>query len=291
LKKKSIVQNSQKHIPFPITSGKKFMRRKLGSNFGINLIDNNNDNIINYSIKNGLNQIINDKSSIQTNKSNKNKNLLNELSFNSNEISNSYNYNYSKIKASYNTINVDEKISVIKDSHRTLNSDLLFTLKKINTFKAFNKTKNNFTKLKKNKIKNEIGIGGNNSKAKNKTIKIKNPQFDNTNYKFKFYKKINTPMSEFGADNQSRINFKCASFEINNNNYSSLTCKKSRGTGLNSNILNNKSNINNNRNINQKCGKENSKNKKLKIKSLIGNYSNQSVYSTASTGQNKIYNK
>jgi hypothetical protein len=265
------------------------MRRKLGSNFGINLNDNNNNNNINYSIKNSLNQITNEKSSIQTNKSNKNKNLLNELSFNSNEISN--NYTNSKIKASYNTINVDEKISVIKDSHRTLNSDLLFTIKKINSFKAFNKTKNNFTKLKKNKIKNEIGIGGNNSKAKNKTIKIKNPQFDNTNYKFKFYKKINTPMSEFGADNQSRINFKCASFEINNNNYSSLTCKKSRGTGLNSNILNNKSNINNNRNINQKCGKENSKNKKLKIKSLIGNYSNQSVYSTASTGQNKMYNK
>ena len=70
-----------------------------------------------------------------------------------------------------------------------------------------------------------------------------------------------------------------------------MTCKKCRVTGLNSNILNNKSNINNNRNINQKCGKENSKNKKLKIKSLLGNYSNQSVYSTASTGQNKMYNK
>ena len=52
------------------------MRRKLGSNFGINLNDNN-DNIINYSIKNRLNQIGNDKRSIQTNKSNKNKNLLN----------------------------------------------------------------------------------------------------------------------------------------------------------------------------------------------------------------------
>ena len=288
LKKKNIAQNSQKCIPFPVTSGKKFMRRKLGSNFGINLNDNN-DNIINYSIKNSLNQIGNDKSSIQTNKSNKNKNLLNELSFNSNEISN--NYNYSKIKASYNTINIDEKISIIKDSHRTLNSDLLYTLKKINSFNAFNKTKNNFKKLKKNKIKNDKGIGGNNSKAKNKTLKIKNPQFDNTNYKFKFYKKINTPISDFGADNQSRINFKCESFEINNNNYSSLTCKKCRVTGLNSNILNNKSNINNNRNINQKCGKENSKNKKLKIKSLLGNDSNQSVYSTASTGQNKMYNK
>ena len=288
LKKKNIAQHSQKCIPFPVTSGKKFMRRKLGSNFGINLNDNN-DNIINYSIKNSLNQIGNDKSSIQTNKSNKNKNLLNELSFNSNEISN--NYNYSKIKASYNTINIDEKISIIKDSHRTLNSDLLYTLKKINSFKAFNKTKNNFTKLKKNKIKNDKGIGGNNSKAKNKTLKIKNPQFNSTNYKFKFYKKINTPISDFGADNQSRINFKCESFEINNNNYSSLTCKKCRVTGLNSNILNNKSNINNNRNINQKCGKENSKNKKLKIKSLLGNYSNQSVYSTASTGQNKMYNK
>ena len=293
LKKKNIAQNSQKHIPFPITSGKKFIRRKLGCNFGINLNDNNNDNIINYSIKNSLNQFTNEKSSILTNKSKKNKNLLNELSFNNNEISNNYNYNYSKIKASYNTINVDEKISVIKDSHRTLNSDLLFTIKKINSFKAFNKTKNNYTKLKKNKIKNDIAIGSNNSKAKNKTLKIKNPQFDNTNYKFKFYKKINTPISDFGADNQSRINFKCESFEINNNNYSSLTCKKCRATGLNSNILNNKSNINNNRNrnINQKCGKENSKNKKLKIKSLIGNYSNQSVYSTASTGQNKMYNK
>ena len=290
LKKKSIAQNSQKHIPFPATSGKKFMRRKLGSNFGINLNDNNNDNFINYSIKNSLNQITNDKSSIQTNKSNINKHLLNELSFNSNEISNNYNNNYNKIKASYNTINVDEKISVIKDSHRTLNSDLLFTLKKINSFKAFNKTKNNFTKLKKNKIKNDICIGGNNSKAKNKTLKIKNPQFDNTNYKFKFYKKINTPMNDLGVDSQSRISYKCTSFEINNN-YSSLTCKKSRGTDFSTNILNNKININNNRNINQKCGKENSKNKKLKIKSLIGNYSNQSVYSTASTGQNKMYNK
>ena len=293
LKKKNIAQNSQKHIPFPITSGKKFIRRKLGCNFGINLNDNINDNIINYSIKNSLNQFTNEKSSILTNKSKKNKNLLNELSFNNNEIINNYNYNYCKIKASYNTINVDEKISVIKDSHRTLNSDLLFTIKKINSFKAFNKTKNNYTKLKKNKIKNDIAIGSNNSKAKNKTLKIKNPQFDNTNYKFKFYKKINTPISDFGADNQSRINFKCESFEINNNNYSSLTCKKCRATGFNSNILNNKSNINNNRNrnINQKCGKENSKNKKLKIKSLIGNYSNQSVYSTASTGQNKMYNK
>ena len=88
---------------------------------------------------------------------------------------------------------------------------------------------------------------------------------NNTNYKFKKQKKISNLYSDT-SDNKSQINSKIMSFE--NNNYI---------TNL----------INNNRTINNKK-KIKSKNILIKGKIAVGNYSYQSVYSTASTGQTKV---
>ena len=280
--KRKSINYSQKFIPLPVTSGKKFNRKKLDSKTGIkiNLNENNKNSI--YFNKNLGTPILDEKGLFYINKTNINKNLLNDLSFNNNENNNS---NF-KIKSNYNTINVDEKINYLKGSHNTLNTDLIYTLKKINSFKALKpkiKYDNNFTKLKKNKIK--INVEDNNCKNKN----VKNSIFNNTNYKFKSHKKINTNIND---NNNKSINLKYSSFEINNNNLGPLSNKNNRGTSVNKHISNsNICSINNNRNINQKNIKENSKNIKIKIKNIIGNHSNYSIYSTASTGQNKIYNK
>ena len=117
---------------------------------------------------------------------------------------------------------------------------------------------NNSTKLIKSKIKINI----------NDTITKKNINYlNNTNYKFKAQKKINTLYND--RENKSQLNSKILSFE---NNYNS------------------NSTVNNNRSINNKIRIKN-KNTLSKGKNMIGNYSYQSVYSTASTGQNKINNK
>ena len=189
------------------------------------------------------------------------KNLLNELSFNNND-----NYiNQINIQANYNTINVEERSNNNREYNKSINTDLLFSLKKVNSFKNINskhKTKgmNNSTKLIKNKIKINI----------NENINKKNLNYlNNTNYKFKVQKKINTIFNE--SDNKSQMNSKILSFESNNN--------------YNSNSI-----VNNNRSINNK-NRIRSKNILTKGKNIIGNYSYQSAYSTASTGQTKINNK
>ena len=275
-KSKTIVRNNsikrnklnlpQKKIPVPKTSGKKFTRKKLDAKMILNINSNNkfNNNIINaiYSNKNFANttkgKTIYHMKKCDTN--NLCKNLLNELSFNNNDI---YNNNKINMQSNYNTINVDERNTNIREYTKSINTDLLFSLKKVNSFKNLNpnhkgKMPNNSTKLIKSKIKINI----------NDTISKKNINYlNNTNYKFKAQKKIGTLYND--SENKSQINSKILSFE---NNY------------------NTNSAVNNNRSINNKIRIKN-KNTLSKGKNIIGNYSYQSVYSTASTGQNKINNK
>ena len=278
-KSKTIVRNNsikrnklnlpQKKIPVPKTSGKKFTHKKLDTKMILNINSNNkfnyNNNTINaiYSNKNLANttkgKTIYHMKKCDTN--NLCKNLLNELSFNNNDV---YNNNKINIQSNYNTINVEERNSNnIREYNKSINTDLLFSLKKVNSFKNLNsnhkaKMSNNSTKLIKSKIKINI----------NDTITKKNINYlNNTNYKFKAQKKINTLYND--SENKSQLNSKILSFE---NNYNS------------------NSTVNNNRSINNKIRIKN-KNTLSKGKNLIGNYSYQSVYSTASTGQNKINNK
>ena len=276
-KSKTIVRNNsikrnklnlpQKKIPIPKTSGKKFTRKKLDTKIILNINDSNKYNYTNgpgiLHIKNFANTTKGkvthyNKKDISNNLC---KNLLNELSFNNND-----NYiNQLNIQANYNTINVEERSNNNRECNKSLNTDLLFSLKKVNSFKNINskhKTKgmNNSTKLIKNKVKINI----------NENINKKNINYlNNTNYKFKVQKKINTIFNE--SDNKSQINSKILSFESNNN--------------FNSNSI-----VNNNRSINNK-NRIRRKNILTKGKNIIGNYSYQSAYSTASTGQTKINNK
>jgi len=284
--KRKNTNHKQKYIPLPATSGKKITKKKIDNKISISVNDNN---INIYSLKKIKTPTSKGKALFYITKKSKNKKFLNELSLNNNESINKSKLN---IKANYNTINIDEEINHIKESHRTLNTDILFSLKKLGTLKAFKSknNKNNFTKLMKNKIK--INISENNSKNKN----IKNNGLNKTSYKFKLHKKINMPI--IINDNDSKSNLKYSSFEINNDlgilnnkNFKGITSNNNKLN--NYNILNNNNNnsINNNRSINQKNIKENSKNKNIKFKNINGYYSNHSIYSTASTGQNKIYNK
>jgi len=284
--KRKNTNHKQKYIPLPATSGKKITKKKIDNKISISVNDNN---INIYSLKKIKTPTSKGKALFYITKKSKNKKFLNELSLNNNESINKSKLN---IKANYNTINIDEEINHIKESHRTLNTDILFSLKKLGTLKAFKSknNKNNFTKLMKNKIK--INISENNSKNKN----IKNNGLNKTSYKFKLHKKINMPI--IINDNDSKSNLKYSSFEINNDlgilnnkNFKGITSNNNKLN--NYNILNNNNNnsINNNRSINQKIIKENSKNKNIKYKNINGYYSNHSIYSTASTGQNKIYNK
>jgi hypothetical protein len=275
-KSKTIVRNNsiqrnklnlpQKKIPMPKTSSKNFTRKKLDSKMILNINSNNkfncNNNTINaiYSNKN-LAHTTKGKTIYQMKKCDTNslcKNLLNELSFNNNDV---YKNNKLNIKSNYNTINIDERNTNIREYNKSINTDLLFSLKKVNSFKNLNpnhkgKMSNNSTKLIKSKIKINI----------NDTITKKNINYlNNTNYKFKAQKKINTFYND--SENKSQLNSKILSFE---NNY------------------NTNSTVNNNRSINNK---NRIKNTLSKGKNIVGNYSYQSAYSTASTGQTKINNK
>ena len=280
-KSKTIIRNNsikrnklniaQKKIPIPKTSGKKLARRKLDTKIILNINDNNKS-YYNYTNTNGMYPIKNfanttkGKAIYHMKKNNSNnlcKNLLNELSFNTNDNNNRLN-----IQGNYNTINVEERNNNINEYNKSINTDLLFSLKKVNSFKNLNNSKhkakcmNNSTKLIKNKIKINI----------NDNIYIKNlNNLNNTNYKFKAQNKISTFIND--SDNKSQINSKIISFDtINNTNY-------------NSNAI-----VNNNRSINNK-NRIKGKNIVTNGKNGIGNYSYQSIYSTASTGQTKIYNK
>ena len=275
---------NQKQIPLPATSGKKFRRKKIGNKIDIHLNENNSSV---YSLKPIASPNNTGKSLFYINKANKT--LINELSLNNNESINNVNNVF--VKSNYNTINIDEKINHPKESNKTINTDILFSLKKLGSFKSFktkkNNKENNFTKLIKNKIK--ININGNDSKSKNK----KNIEFNKTSYKFKLHKKISTGIN----DTDSKSQLKMSSFDMNNDlgllNNNNYKCPSMNNKFNNYNTINNdiNNNINFNKITNQKCIKENSKNKKLKTKNIIGNYSNHSIYSTASTGQNKVYNK
>ena len=265
-KSKTIVRNNsikrnkfnlaQKKIPIPKTSGKKFTHKKINTKILLNLNDNTN----NYNYTNGTNTTKGKLNFYNTN--NLCKNLLNELSFNTNDKYCNYN-----IQANYNTINVEDRNINSKDYNKSINTDLLFSLKKVNSFKNLNSNKkgkanNNSTKLIKNKPKINLNSKKNNTNYLN-----------NTNYKFKTQKKIGNIFNETKG-NKSEINSKILSFESNiyNNNY-------------NTNVT-----VNNNRSINNKNRIKN-KNILIKGKNVIGNYSYQSAYSTASTGQTKVYNK
>ena len=220
-KSKTIVRNNsikrnklnlpQKKIPIPKTSGKKFTRKKLDTKIILNINDSNKYNYTNgpgiLPMKNFANttkgKVIHYTKKDITN--NLCKNLLNELSFNNND-----NYiNQLNIQANYNTINVEERSNNNREYNKSLNTDLLFSLKKVNSFKNINskhKTKgmNNSTKLIKNKDKINI----------NENINKKNINYlNNKNYKFKVQKKINTIFNE--SDNKSQVNSKILSFESN----------------------------------------------------------------------------
>ena len=249
----------QKKIPIPKTSGKKFTRRKLDTKIILNLNENNN-----YRYINGTNTT-KGKINFFTKKNNKNnlcKNLLNELSFTNNDYASKFN-----IQANFNTINVEERNTYNREYNKSINTDLLFSLKKVNSFKNLNSNKKskvstNSTKLIKNRVKINL----------NENIKKQNlNNLNNTNYKFKIQNKTNTILSDT-SDNKSQINSKILSFE--NNNFNNKT-----------NII-----VNNNRSINKKK-KIKSKNILIKGKNFIGNYSYHSAYSTASTGQTKVNNK
>ena len=253
----------QKKIPIPKTSGKKFTRRKLDTKMILNINENNN-----YRYTNGTNTT-KGKINFYTKKNIKNnlcKNLLNELSFTNNDYASKFN-----IQANFNTINVDERNTYNREYNKSINTDLLFSLKKVNSFKNLNSNKkgkvsNNSTKLIKNKVKINL-----NENIKKQTLN----NLNNTNYKFKIQNKTNTIFSDT-SDNKSQINSKILSFE--NNNFITSNNHKT-------NII-----VNNNRSINKKK-KIKSKNILIKGKSFIGNYSYHSVYSTASTGQTKVNNK
>ena len=274
-KSKTIIRNNsinrnklnlpQKKIPIPKTSGKKFTRRKLDTKIILNLNENNNFNLTHgTNTTKGKFNFYNKKT---INTSNLCKNLLNELSFNSND-----NYNRYNIQANYNTINVEDRNNYVREYNKSINTDLLFSLKKVNSFKNLNQNKkgkvgNNSTKLIKNKVKINL-----NEKPKNNNLNYLN----NTNYKFKIQKKINTIYSD-NSDNKSQINSKIISFEYNNN--------VNINNNYNTNVI-----VNNNRSINNK-NRIKSKNILIKGKNAIGNYSYHSAYSTASTGQTKVNNK
>ena len=265
LRKKNL---AQKKIPMPITSGKKITKRKLDPKIKLNLIENNNNNC-SYSIKNFASTT--KGRTIFYTKKNENtlcKNLLNELSFNNNDNIIKYN-----IQPSYNTINVEERKNNVREYNKSINTDLLFSLKKVNSFKNLNsnhkkKLINNSTKLIKNKIK--IKINDNDNINKNNLNYM-----NNTNYKFKIQKKNGNNFND--SDNKSQMNSKIISFANKKNN--------ENNTNFYGNIV-----VNNNRSINNKNRILN-KNILMKGKIGVGNYSYQSIYSTASTGQTKVYNK
>ena len=263
-KNKTIIRNNsikrnklnitQKKIPIPKTTGKKYTHKKLNTKILLSINENNK-----YNYTNGTNT-----TKEKNNLHNKNinftnnlcKNLLNELSFNNNDKYSNYN-----IQENYNTINIENRNIDIKEYNKSINTELLFSLKKVNSFKNLKTNKkgqssNNSTKLIKNKFKINL-----NENTKKNNLNYLN----NTNYKFKKQKKISNLYSDT-SDNKSQINSKIMSFE--NNNYI---------TNL----------INNNRTINNKK-KIKSKNILIKGKIAVGNYSYQSVYSTASTGQTKV---
>ena len=263
-KNKTIIRNNsikrnklnitQKKIPIPKTTGKKYTHKKLNTKILLGINENNK-----YNFTNGTNT-----TKEKNNLHNKNinftnnlcKNLLNELSFNNNDKYSNYN-----IQENYNTINIENRNIDIKEYNKSINTELLFSLKKVNSFKNLKTNKkgqssNNSTKLIKNKFKINL-----NENTKKNNLNYLN----NTNYKFKKQKKISNLYSDT-SDNKSQINSKIMSFE--NNNYI---------TNL----------INNNRTINNKK-KIKSKNILIKGKIAVGNYSYQSVYSTASTGQTKV---
>ena len=263
-KNKTIIRNNsikrnklnitQKKIPIPKTTGKKYTHKKLNTKILLSINENNK-----YNFTNGTNT-----TKEKNNLHNKNinftnnlcKNLLNEFSFNNNDKYSNYN-----IQENYNTINIEKRNIDIKEYNKSINTELLFSLKKVNSFKNLKTNKkgqssNNSTKLIKNKFKINL-----NENTKKNNLNYLN----NTNYKFKKQKKISNLYSDT-SDNKSQINSKIMSFE--NNNYI---------TNL----------INNNRTINNKK-KIKSKNILIKGKIAVGNYSYQSVYSTASTGQTKV---
>ena len=262
--KKNKLNLPQKKIPIPKTSGKKIYKRKLDTKIILNINENNK-----YNYTNGMNTTkgkINFFNKKRVNTSNLCKNLLNELSFNSND--NNINYN---IQANYNTINVEDRNNYARDYNKSINTDLLFSLKKVNSFKNLNPNKkskisNNSTKLIKNKVKINL----------NENIKKNNLNYlNNTNYKFKTQKKINNIFNNT-SDNKSQINSKIISFDYNNVNLNE---------NYNTNII-----VNNNRSINNK-NRIKSQNILFKGKNVIGNYSYHSAYSTASTGEIKVNNK
>ena len=263
-KNKTIIRNNsikrnklnitQKKIPIPKTTGKKYTHKKLNTKILLSINENNKYNYTNGTNTTKEKNNLNNKNINFTN--NLCKNLLNELSFNNNDKYNNYN-----IQENYNTINIENRNIDIKEYNKSINTELLFSLKKVNSFKNLKTNKkgqssNNSTKLIKNKFKINL-----NENTKKNNLNYLN----NTNYKFKKQKKISNLYSDT-SDNKSQINSKIMSFE--NNNYI---------TNL----------INNNRTINNKK-KIKSKNILIKGKIAVGNYSYQSVYSTASTGQTKV---
>ena len=263
-KNKTIIRNNsikrnklnitQKKIPIPKTTGKKYTHKKLNTKILLSINENNKYNYTNGTNTTKEKNNLNNKNINFTN--NLCKNLLNELSFNNNDKYSNYN-----IQENYNTINIENRNIDIKEYNKSINTELLFSLKKVNSFKNLKTNKkgqssNNSTKLIKNKFKINL-----NENTKKNNLNYLN----NTNYKFKKQKKISNLYSDT-SDNKSQINSKIMSFE--NNNYI---------TNL----------INNNRTINNKK-KIKSKNILIKGKIAVGNYSYQSVYSTASTGQTKV---
>ena len=140
-KSKTIIRNNsikrnklniaQKKIPIPKTSGKKLVRRKLDTKIILNINDNNKS-YYNYTNTNGMYPIKNfanttkGKAIYHMKKNNSNnlcKNLLNELSFNTNDNNNRLN-----IQGNYNTINVEDekKLQILQDlSDDELRSEFL----------------------------------------------------------------------------------------------------------------------------------------------------------------------
>ena len=263
-KNKTIIRNNsikrnklnitQKKIPIPKTTGKKYTHKKLNTKILLSINENNKYNYTNGTNTTKEKNNLNNKNINFTN--NLCKNLLNELSFNNNDKYSNYN-----IQENYNTINIENRNIDIKEYNKSINTELLFSLKKVNSFKNLKTNKkgqssNNSTKLIKNKFKINL-----NENTKKNNLNYLN----NTNYKFKKQKKISNLYSDT-SDNKSQINSKIMSFE--NNNY--IT-----------NVINNNRTINNKKKIK-------SKNILIKGKIAVGNYSYQSVYSTASTGQTKV---
>ena len=260
-------------IPLPSTTVKKIAKRKIGNTIDVN---SNNDNIfVNKKLPFAT---ANDFYNIKGNK----KNIISEMSLNNDKDSIEVNKNSTLRKNSYNTINVDEKINKIKVNHKNLNSNFQLTLKKMNSYIILKPKNeyllNNFGKFRNNNLKNNINSLNSNSI-------VNNSLNNNTNIN-------NNSNIENMIHNIKQNNFvklKKYSFESHNASYNSFNRGIVSNSKYNSNTLNN----NRNNNINKYNKRLNNKNSvggyNKNNRAYLGNYSNHSNFSTASSGHKLNY--